>query len=175
MQREFLITGALVVSLANASGSSAAEPKTFLQPDISAVKIAESSEGFAVDVTMLATDFEEMFRKYLSGLGRIDLSGPGMLELEIGRFVAKKIKMRDAEGAACQSKVEKSGEDPSNDEGVLVSLTFQCPTHDVVYDARDLLGALGPRAWQTVTIVRGKTTKQTMVNANSPPVPLASQ
>lgn len=163
---------AVAISAVNVGIAGAAVPNTYIQPDISAAKIFENNRNYTVEVSILATDFEEMFRRQLSGLGRIDLSGPGLLELEIGRFVARKIKMQSVEGAACQSKVEKAGEDPSNEEGVLVVLTFECATRDVVYDARELLASLGPRAWQVVTIIGDKAASQIMINASGPPVAL---
>ena len=85
------------------------------------------------------------------------------------------MKLQSPEGVVCRGKVDKAGEDPTNDEGVLVSLVFDCKTSDVTYDARELLGALGARAWQVVTIVRGQQADQKMINADSPPIPLAKK
>lgn len=152
----------------------AAEPKVYLQTDISAAKIVEVASGYAVDVTLLASDLEEMFIKSRAELRGVDLSAPGILEIEIGRYVAKRITMRDRDGNACASKVDRSGEDPANDEGVLVSLTFECAVKDVFYDASKFLAAHGPRAWQVVTIVQGNAQRQVMINAESPPAPVGA-
>lgn len=150
----------------------AAEPKIYLRTDISAAKIVETRNGYNVDVTLLASDFEEMFQRSRAELRGVDLAAPGILEIEIGRYIARRIEMRERGGTACASKIERSGEDPGNDEAVLISLTFECATKDVVYDARKFLAAHGPRAWQVVTIIRGDAHRQVMVNAESPPAPL---
>lgn len=147
----------------------AAEPKIYLQTDISAAKVFETGNGYKVNVTLLASDLEEMFQKSRAEFRGVDLAAPGILEIEIGRFVSRRIEMRESGGSACASKVERSGEDPENDEVALVSLTFECATKDVVYDARKLLAAHGPRAWHIVTIFRGDAQRQIMLNAESPP------
>lgn len=172
MRRLRLIrTVATALAVAGATLSAAArEVASYLQKDISAAKIVENGRGYAVDVSILASDFEEMFQKSFSERRGVDLSGPGALELEIGRFVANRIAMRGRDGTPCSIKVERAGEDPANDEGVLVSLTFECANHDAVYDASNLLAAQNSRAWQVVTISRGDTQRQVMINAESPPV-----
>ncbi len=78
----------------------------------------------------------------------------------------------DSDGKACASKVERAGEDPSNDEGVRVVLTFDCPSRNVIHDAGKFLAAQGARAWQVVTILRGDAHRQVLVNAESPPAPM---
>lgn len=152
----------------------AAEPQAYLQADISAAKIVAAESRYSVDVTLLASDFEEMFLKSRTEHWGVDLSAPGILEIEIGRYVAKRVAMRDRDGNACASKVERSGEDPANDEGVLVSLTFECADKDAFYDARKFLEAHGPRAWQVVTIMQGDARRQVMINVESPPTPVAA-
>ncbi len=157
--------------------AAAEEPGNYLQKDISTAKIVETSRGYAVDVSILASDFEEMFQKSFNERRGVDLSVSGALELEIGRFVADRITMRGGDGTPCPGKVERSGEDPGNDEGVRVSMTFECPSHDAVYDANKLLATHSSRAWQVVTISRGdahgQAMVQAMINAESPPVRLA--
>lgn len=170
VQKLFAAFGVLLL----APSTYAAEPKVYLQSDITAAKIMELEKGYVVDVTLLATDMEEMFMNSRAELKGIDLSSPGILEIEIGRYVAKRITMRDRDGNACASKVDRSGEDPANDEGVLVSLTFECAVKDVFYDASKFLAAHGPRAWQVVTIVHGKAQKQVRINAESPPTPVGA-
>lgn len=162
---------ATTFAVAGADPSAAVEePKGYLQKDISTAKIIEGSRGYAVDVSILASDFEEMFQKSFNERRGVDLSEPGVLELEIGKFVADRVTMRDRDGTTCPSKVVRAGEDPGNDEGVLVSMTFECANHDAIYDASKLLAAQSARAWQAVTIGRGDTQRQVMVNAESPPV-----
>lgn len=151
-----------------------AAPAVHLQSDISAATITVKGSRLSVDVTLLASDFEEMFQRFRSELKGVDLSAPGILEIEIGRFVEKRIALRDRQQNACASKIERSGEDPANDEGVLVSLTFDCAAAEVVYDASRFLAAHGPRAWQVVTIVQGDARRQIMLNAESPPAPLSA-
>jgi hypothetical protein len=151
-----------------------AGPKTYLQANISAATIKEAPGGYVVNVTILASDFEEMFQNTAAERRGVDLSGPGILEVEIGRFFAKRIAMRDRDGNSCLSKVEQAGEDPSNDEGVRVSLTFQCANRDIFYDASKFLIAHGARAWQVVTVMLGDNHRQVMVNAESPPVPVSA-
>ena len=70
---------------------------------------------------MLATDVEQMFFKTRNEREEGDLNRPGALEREIGRLVAARVTMRDGGGGDCAKKIEKAGEDPANDEGVLVS------------------------------------------------------
>ncbi|MDP3555588.1 MAG: hypothetical protein Q8R99_16610 [Methylocystis sp.] len=166
------------IAVAGAALTAAAgEPGSYLQKDISTAKIVETSRGYAVDVSILASDFEEMFQKSFNERRGVDLSVSGALEREIGRFVAERITMRGGDGTPCPGKVERSGEDPGNDEGVRVSMTFECPSHDAVYDANKLLATHSSRAWQVVTISRGdahgQAMVQAMINAESPPVRLA--
>ena len=99
-----------------------------------------------------------------------DLNRPGALEREIGRLVAARVTMRDGDGGDCAKKIEKAGEDPANDEGVLVTLSFECARADASYDATKLLAAQSSRAWQVVTVMRGGTKRQLMINGESPPV-----
>lgn len=159
-------------TLSIAAPARPAEPKTYLQPNISAATIAETLQGYKVDVTILASDFEEMFLKTAAERRGVDLSSPGILEIEIGRFVAKRIAMRTRDGSPCASKVERAGEDPANDEGVRVSLTFECANRDAAYDASGFLATQGPRAWQVVTVLHGDTNRQVMLNSESPPAPV---
>lgn len=167
-----LVSAAMTVA-GVAPAATAGEPENYLQKDISTAKIVETSRGYAVDVSILASDFEEMFQKSFNERREVDLSVPGALELEIGRFVANRITMRGEDGAPCPSKVERSGEDPGNDEGVLVSISFECPSHDAVYDANKLIATHSSRAWQVVTISGRDAHGQAMINAESPPVRLA--
>ena len=84
-----------------------------------------------------------------------------------------RVTMHQANETVCEGNVERAGEDPANDEAVLVELSFNCADQNVTYEATKLLSAEGPRAWQVVTIVRGGKTQQVMVNGESPPVVLS--
>ena len=164
---------ALAAALFFAMSASAEEAKSYLQKDISAAKIDETSDGYTVDITILASDFEEMFQKAFNDRRGVDLSAPGILELEIGRFVAQRTAMHERDGKLCPNKVERAGEDPTNDEAVRVSLTFACANHDATYDASKFLAARSARAWQVVTINHGGAHRQVMINAESPPTSVA--
>lgn len=159
-------------AIAIASAAYGAEPTAYLQPNISSASVTETPRGYTVDVRILASDLEEMFLKSRAERRGVDLSSPGILELEIGRFFAKRIVLRNLDGSLCNSKVERAGEDPANDEGVRVTLAFECAGRDVVYDAASFLTTQGARSWQVVTIVHGDAHRQIMVNAESPPAPL---
>ena len=150
------------------------EPKAYLQTNISTAKIVEAPGGFTVDITILASDFEEMFQNTMAERRGVDLSGPGLLEVEIGRFFARRIVMRNREGQSCSSKADRAGEDPANDEGVRVSLRFECTGREIFYDASKFLSAHGARAWQVVTITRGDAHRQVMINAESPATPVCN-
>jgi hypothetical protein len=146
---------------------------SFIQANISAAEIHVSPNRYVIEVRIVATDVEQMFRNGSREQPRVDLSQPGVLEREIGLFLASRIEMRDERQRACTSKVEQSGEDPANDEGVLVVLSFECTGDKIVYDVKNLLAIQGPRAWQVVTIIRGTDKQQVMVNSETPPVALS--
>ncbi len=150
------------------------EPDAYVQTNISSAKIVEIDKRYVVEITILATDIEQMFQKSGGERVGVDLSQPGALEREIGKFVADRVAMRDNDGAVCRKKVEQAGEDPTNDEGVLVVLSFECAGVDAIYDATKLLATQGPRAWQVVTIMRGDTKRQVMVNAENSSVGLST-
>ena len=61
-------------------------------------------------------------------------------------------------------------DDPANDEGVLVELSFECASAGASYDATKLLATQSSRAWQVVTATRGAAKRQVTVNGESPPV-----
>ena len=61
--RLFILLGVIVIS--GVSGTTwAAEPKNYLQTNISAAKISVRDAVYTVDVQILASDFEEMFQKH---------------------------------------------------------------------------------------------------------------
>lgn len=145
----------------------------FIQTDISAAKIVCDKNRCVVDIAIVATDLERMFRMDAGERVGVDLSAPGALEREIGKFVGNHVTMRDSGGAACAKRVERAGEDPANDEGALVVLSFECASDEATYDATKLLTTQGPRAWQVVTVMRGDAKRQVIVNWESPPVELS--
>jgi hypothetical protein len=170
---EILLAIALVATFGKAPLARGVESNGFVQDNISTAKITANGNRYLVDIAMLATDVEQMFFKTGREREEGDLNRPGALEREIGKLIVARVTMRDGRGADCVKKVEKAGEDPSNDEGVLVELSFDCASTDASYDASKLLTTQSPRAWQVVTVMRGGARRQVMVNGESPPVPLA--
>lgn len=164
---------AFAAMLGKISLAQSVESNAFIQANISAAKIVQNANRYEVDVSMLATDLEQMFQKGAGERVGVDLSQPGVLEREIGKFVASRIEVRDNNGVACSRKIERAGEDPTNDEGVLVVLGFECPSSNATYDATKFLAAAGPRAWQVVTIMHGDAKRQIMVNSESATVRLS--
>ncbi|ARN81888.1 hypothetical protein [Methylocystis bryophila] len=161
---------ALATMLVQAPPARSLDSNGLIQNNISTASIAGNGQRYIVDMRMLATDVEQMFLKTGREREGVDLAQPGAIEREIGAFIASRVTMRDGQGADCARKIEKSGEDPANDEGVLVELSFACATAGASYDPTRLLAAQSPRAWQVVTIARGEAKRQIMVNGESPPV-----
>ncbi|MGO9430028.1 hypothetical protein [Rhodoblastus sp.] len=168
------LAATLAAMLAKIPLAQSREPDVYIQTNISAASIVEYNNRFVVEVTILASDIEQMFQKSGDERVGVDLSQPGEVEREIGKFVEKRVAMRNNNGSACASKVEQAGEDPKNDEGVLVVLSFECAGADAIYDVTKLLMTQGPRAWQVVTILRGDTKRQVMVNAENSSVGLST-
>jgi hydrogenase/urease accessory protein HupE len=148
-----------------------AAPALAHTPDISTAKLAQKSGGFTVDEGFLATDLERMFRDTMAERADADLSADGVLEAEIGKFVQRRVTMRDAAGKACPGKVEHAGEDPINQDSALVVLRFDCEGL-VTYDATKLLREQGPRGKQLVTLKSGSNAGEIMLDGKSPPLDL---
>lgn len=145
-------------------------------PDISTGKIApQANRAYVVDVGFLATDLEKMFRSTMAERAEADLSQPGALESEIGKFVARRVAMRDASGRACIATVEKSGEDPVNQDSALVVMRFDCAgtQGQVFYDATKLLATQGERGKHLVTLIGGDNAGETMLYPNDPALDLS--
>lgn len=172
-QFEIFLSVAVAATVGKVAVAQSIESNAFIQANISAAKIIKNNNRYVIDIMMLATDIEQMFQNSSQERAGVDLSRPGVLEREIGRLVGSRIEMRDDNKRACTSKVEHSGEDPTNDEGVLVVLSFECMGSNIVYDATKLMEALGPRAWQVVTIIQGSAKRQVMINSHIPPVSLS--
>jgi hypothetical protein len=170
---EIFLAAALAAMLGKIPLAQSVESDALVQTNISAARIVENNNRYVVDITIMATDIEQMFQKAASERVGVDLSQPGALEREIGKFVGDRVAMHDNNGVPCARKVEQAGEDPANDEGVLVVLSFECAGNSVVYDVAKLLATQGPRAWQVVTIIHGNAKRQAMVNGESPPVGLS--
>jgi len=167
---KFLLAIALAAPLGQVPLAQAADSNGYVQENISTATIIANGNHYFVDIALLATDVEQMFFKTRNEREGGDLNLPGALEREIGRLVAARVTMRDGAGGDCAKKIEKAGEDPANDEGVIVALSFECARAGASYDATKLLTAQSPRAWQVVTVTRGGTKRQLMVNGESPPV-----
>jgi hydrogenase/urease accessory protein HupE len=147
-------------------------PASAHTPDISTAKLVQKGEVWTVDVGFLATDLERMFQETMAERANVDLSPPGALEEEIGKFVARRAVMRDAGGRACAGAVEKAGEDPTNQDSALVVLRFSCPGPLTVWDPAKLLKAAGPRGKELVTLQGESNSGETMLDGKSPPLDL---
>ena len=167
------LAAAFAATLVKTPSARSIEPNVFVQPNISAARIVENENRYVVDITISAADMEQMFQNSGGERLGVDLSQPGALEREIGKFVENRVTMRGKNGAVCARKVERAGEDPTNDEGVLVVLRFECEGADAIYDATKLLATQGPRAWQVVTIIRGDAKRRVMVNGENSSVGLS--
>ena len=153
-----------------------AAPAMAHTPDISTGKILpKDNRTYAVEVGFLATDLERMFQDTMSERASVDLSGPGALEAEIGKFVQKRVAMRDATGRACIANVEKSGEDPTNQDSALVMIRFDCgaTTGTLFYDATKLLATQGAKGKHLVTLEGSENAGQTMLYPDDPPLDLS--
>ncbi len=169
-QVKILLTIALAAAFCQIPLAQGADSNGYVQENISTAKITTDGKRYLVDIAMLATDVEQMFFKTARERQEGDLNRPGALEREIGRLVAARVAMRDGGGGDCAKKIEKAGEDPGNDEAVIVELSFECARAGASYDATKLLAAQSSRAWQVVTVLRGGTKRQLMVNGESAPV-----
>ncbi|QGM47288.1 HupE/UreJ family protein [Methylocystis heyeri] len=141
-------------------------------PDISTAKLIAKDGGWTVEEGFLATDLERMFSETMNERPSADLSAPGVLEEEIGKFVQRRVVMKDAAGRPCAGKVEHAGEDPTNQDSALVVLRFSCVGELTVYDAAKLLAAQGPRGKQLVTVTGGSNPGEIMIDGKSPPLDL---
>ncbi|MEF3367796.1 HupE/UreJ family protein [Methylocystis sp. 9N] len=145
-------------------------------PDISTGKIVPNDgRVYVVDIGFLATDLERMFQETMRERADVDLSAPGALEAEIGKFVEKRVAMRDATGRACVSRIEKSGEDPTNEDSALIVLRFDCggTSGTIFYDATKLLAAQGAKGKHLVTLEGAENAGQTMLYPSDPALDLS--
>jgi hydrogenase/urease accessory protein HupE len=123
--------------------------------DISSAKVLpEAGDRYRVDIGFIGTDIERMFQETQEERAGVDLSPPGVLEAEIGKFIVKRVDLRNADGKLCPSKVIYSGEDPSNPYDAKVSLQFDCSgvAGPILYDPARLMATQGKRAKQLVSI-----------------------
>ncbi|NBT22620.1 MAG: HupE/UreJ family protein [Methylocystaceae bacterium] len=124
-------------------------------PDISTGKIAaQANRVYIVDIGFLATDLEKIFQATMAERIGADLSAPGVLETEIGKLIATRVRMRAENNRPCSETIEKSGEDPTNQDSALVVLRFDCSATEgqIFYDARKLLSAQGSKGKHLVTL-----------------------
>ncbi len=123
--------------------------------DISSGRIVpEANNQYRVDVGFLGSDIERMFQETQSERANVDLSPPGVLEAEIGKFIQRRVDLQDAEGHVCKSRVESVGEDPTNPYDAKVVLRFDCSEvpGQILYNPGKLLKAEGVRAKHLVSI-----------------------
>ncbi|MFM8647911.1 MAG: hypothetical protein ACKOB7_09090, partial [Methylocystis sp.] len=85
-------------------------------------------------------------------------------------MVLKRIILSNKEGQACEKSLIKLGEDPSNDELVLIEIKFQCASDNFTYDPRELLSTHSYRSWQIILVHEGNAAKEYFVNSESAPV-----
>ena len=90
----------------------------------------------------------------------IDLMRNGALENQIGAMVLKRIFLSSDKSQACEKALIKSGEDPSNDELVLIEIKFQCESLNFIYDPRELLTTHSQRSWQIIIVSEGSDQKE---------------
>ncbi|PWB83337.1 MAG: hypothetical protein C3F11_07085 [Methylocystaceae bacterium] len=137
----------LVVGLAGSASAHTA--------DISSGKIVPEGDGrYRVDVGFLGSDIERMFQETQSERAGVDLSPPGVLEAEIGKFIERRVDLQNAEGHVCKSRVVSAGEDPTNPYDAKVVLRFDCREVEgtILYNPGKLLAAQGARAKHLVSV-----------------------
>ncbi|MBM3575215.1 MAG: hypothetical protein FJX39_05770 [Alphaproteobacteria bacterium] len=147
-----------------------AENKIFVQENISAASFTKEGGDNFIRLQFLATDIEEIFQKTMKERIGVDLMRSGALENQIGEMVLKRIILSNKEGQACEKSLIKLGEDPSNDELVLIEIKFQCASDNFVYDPRALLSTHSHRSWQIILVHEGNAAKEYFVNSESAPV-----
>lgn len=145
-------------------------------PDISTAKIQpKDNRAYVVDVGFLATDLERMFQETMGERADVNLSPPGVLEAEIGKFIEKRVAMRDETGRACLANVQTSGPDPINQDSALIVLRFDCAATSgkILYDATGLLVAQGAKGKHLVTLSGTQNAGETMLYPADPPLDLS--
>ncbi len=123
--------------------------------DISSGRIVpEADDQYRVDVGVLGTDVERMFQETQSERADVDLSPPSVLEQEIGKFIERRVQLRNAEGELCKSRVGSVGEDPTNPYDAKIVLRFDCRgvPGQIFYDPGRLLRTQGARGKHLVSI-----------------------
>jgi hydrogenase/urease accessory protein HupE len=123
--------------------------------DISSVRIVpKENKQYLVDVGFLGTDIERMLQETQEERRGVDMSAPGALESEIGKFIQSRTDLRDANGNKCASEVVSVGEDPTNPYDAKIVMNFDCGAvpGNILYDPERLLKAQGPRAKHLVSI-----------------------
>jgi hydrogenase/urease accessory protein HupE len=156
--------------------ASLAAPAWAHTPDISTAKITpKGNHVYSVDIGFLATDLERMFSETMSERPGVDLSPPGVLETEIGKFVKRRVFMEDATGRACESHVGSAGEDPTNADSALVVVNFDCAKvpGQIFYNATKLLDAQGSKGKHLVTLTGTENAGETMLYPGNPPLDLS--
>lgn len=116
--------------------------------DISSARVVPEGESkYRVDVGVLGTDIERMFQETQAERAGVDLSPPGVLEQEIGKFVQSRVSLQNEGGVACKSQVGSVGEDPSNPYDAKIVLHFDCTEApgQIFYHPEKLLAAQGSR------------------------------
>jgi hydrogenase/urease accessory protein HupE len=123
--------------------------------DISSSRIVPEENGrYRVEVGFLGADIERMFAENRKELADLDLTEPGVIEGMLGKFIQKRVALRNEGGKTCPSVVLSVSEDPTNPYDSRAVLRFDCSgvTGQIFYDPFELLKAQGARAKHLVSI-----------------------
>jgi len=128
--------------------------------------------GWTVEIGFLATDLERMFQETMNERANVDLSRPGVLEDEIGKFVARRVAMHDAGGRTCGGQGRDGGRRPEDPGQRAHRAEFQLlrRLHHIRRD--ETPGRARPARQAVVTLTGVKNAGQTMLNGASKPLDL---
>jgi hydrogenase/urease accessory protein HupE len=152
-----------VLSACLVAALSLSAPAAAHTADISSARVAPEGEGrYRVDVGVLGTDIERMFQETQSERDGVDLSPPGALEAEIGKFIQRRVELRNEAGVACKSRVGSVGEDPTNPYDAKIVMHFDCAEAPgrIFYHPEKLLKAQGARGKHLFSVGDKKENEQ---------------
>ncbi|MDJ0448919.1 HupE/UreJ family protein [Methylocystis sp. JR02] len=131
--------------------------------DISSARVVPEGESkFRVDVGVLGTDIERMFQETQAERAGVDLSPPGVLEQEIGKFIQSRVSLQNEGGVTCKSEVGSVGEDPTNPYDAKIVLHVDCAEApgQIFYHPEKLLAAQGARGKHLFSVGEKKESDQ---------------
>lgn len=138
----------VIVMLSIVATSFLGAPARAHTADISSGRVVpQGGDKYRVDIGVLGTDIERMFQETQSEREGIDLSPPGALESEIGKFIQRRVELQNEAGETCASRVDSVGEDPTNPYDAKIVLYFDCSQTrgQIFYHPEKLLKAQGAR------------------------------